>query len=328
MRAESGSSEDGGEAPADFALDAIRPLATLPAFFKLQRPRRRARGRRRRRGLEGRIAGRGGRARRRLRARTRQRGCARSRGGATRVQIEPRRWRAEDLRGVALAILEAEDDDEARAFRAAARAAGVAGQRRRPARILRLLVRRARSTARRWSSRSPPTARRRCSRRRSARASRRCCRRAWRNGPRPRGIGARRVALARARFPPATQFLGALRRPRACRRGDASRERRDFEALAAAQADSEAPARGHVILVGAGPGDPDLLTLKAVRALQSADVVLYDRLAARGVLELARREARRIDVGKRGARPPRSEQDGDHRRCWSISRARARRSCG
>lgn len=57
---------------------------------------------------------------------------------------------------------------------------------------------------------------------------------------------------------------------------------------------------GSVILVGAGPGDPELLTLKAVRALQTATVILYDDLVTPEVLELARREARRIAVGKRG----------------------------
>jgi uroporphyrin-III C-methyltransferase/precorrin-2 dehydrogenase/sirohydrochlorin ferrochelatase len=57
---------------------------------------------------------------------------------------------------------------------------------------------------------------------------------------------------------------------------------------------------GEVVIVGAGPGDPDLLTLKAVRELQAADVILYDRLVPAGVLELARREARRILVGKQG----------------------------
>jgi uroporphyrin-III C-methyltransferase / precorrin-2 dehydrogenase / sirohydrochlorin ferrochelatase len=56
--------------------------------------------------------------------------------------------------------------------------------------------------------------------------------------------------------------------------------------------------RGRVILVGAGPGDPELLTLKAVRALQSATVILYDDLVGPAVLELARREARRVAVGK------------------------------
>ncbi len=54
------------------------------------------------------------------------------------------------------------------------------------------------------------------------------------------------------------------------------------------------------MLVGAGPGDPELLTLKAVRELQAADVILYDRLVPAQTLELGRREARRILVGKQG----------------------------
>lgn len=62
------------------------------------------------------------------------------------------------------------------------------------------------------------------------------------------------------------------------------------------------PKVGKVTLVGAGPGDPELLTLKAVRALQSADVILFDDLVSDGVLELARREAKRMMVGKRGRR--------------------------
>lgn len=60
---------------------------------------------------------------------------------------------------------------------------------------------------------------------------------------------------------------------------------------------------GHVTLVGAGPGDAELLTLKAMRALQSADVILFDDLVSDDVLELARREAKRMMVGKRGGRP-------------------------
>lgn len=57
---------------------------------------------------------------------------------------------------------------------------------------------------------------------------------------------------------------------------------------------------GLVYLVGAGPGDPELLTLKAVRALARADVVLIDDLVNRAVLEHARPSARIIEVGKRG----------------------------
>lgn len=62
------------------------------------------------------------------------------------------------------------------------------------------------------------------------------------------------------------------------------------------------PHTGRVTLVGAGPGDADLLTIKAVRALQSADVVLFDDLVSPEVLELARREAKRMLVGKRAQR--------------------------
>jgi uroporphyrin-III C-methyltransferase/precorrin-2 dehydrogenase/sirohydrochlorin ferrochelatase len=64
---------------------------------------------------------------------------------------------------------------------------------------------------------------------------------------------------------------------------------------------------GHVAFVGAGPGDPELLTLKAVRALQAADVIVFDGILPDAVLELARREARRIAVDARPGRHRRSE---------------------
>ena len=60
---------------------------------------------------------------------------------------------------------------------------------------------------------------------------------------------------------------------------------------------------GSVVLVGAGPGDPELLTLRAVRALQSADVILIDDLVSPQVLDFARREAKKMMVGKTGHGP-------------------------
>jgi len=81
--------------------------------------------------------------------------------------------------------------------------------------------------------------------------------------------------------------------------------RQDAAELFAKLADLEAMhhGRGRVTLVGAGPGDPELLTLKAIRALQSADIILYDDLVSPGVLEFARREAKRMLVGKTGYGP-------------------------
>jgi uroporphyrin-III C-methyltransferase/precorrin-2 dehydrogenase/sirohydrochlorin ferrochelatase len=111
-----------------------------------------------------------------------------------------------------------------------------------------------------------------------------------------RAVTRRRLARPDAR----RRFFETLVDGPAARRfieGDESGARRLAQQLLASSA-AAGPAAGEVTLVGAGPGDPELLTLKALRALQDADVILHDRLVAGAVLDFARRDAERICVGK------------------------------
>ncbi|WP_428927175.1 siroheme synthase CysG [Marinibacterium sp. SX1] len=86
--------------------------------------------------------------------------------------------------------------------------------------------------------------------------------------------------------------------PRQLHRGGSERAAADALKQAIARGGAPDARDGHIALIGAGPGAADLLTLRAVQRLQEADVIFYDRLVDPAVLELARRDAERVFVGK------------------------------
>ena len=117
-----------------------------------------------------------------------------------------------------------------------------------------------------------------------------------------------------ARWPDVAQRRRAFERLLAGPLQGLLRRRRHIEAERALDRalkpeDGEATPRGHVALVGAGPGDAGLLTLRALRLLGEADVILHDSLVSDDVLQLARRDATRIAVGKRAGRHTTPQQE-------------------
>ena len=233
--------------------------------------------------------------------------CARLHELGPKISLHQRQWLPADFPGAALAIGDVRDEAEAQAFRDAAKAAGVPvnlvdrpafcdfqfgtiversplvigistdgaapvfGQAIR-ARIEALLP----QGFREWAKAA----------------------RAWRPAVQAMNLSFRDRRSFWERFAQA-----ALARP------DAMPGEADRLALLAQSQHGTESAKGSAVLVGAGPGDPELITLKAVRALQSADVVLYDDLVSPGVVEMARREAARINVGKRGYKPSCTQED-------------------
>ncbi|MGA7809543.1 siroheme synthase CysG, partial [Bradyrhizobium sp.] len=145
-------------------------------------------------------------------------------------------------------------------------------------------------------------------------------------------VVARRVrerieAVLPARIGDLAGFIGGFRKMMHARIGEFSLRRRFWErvidgpigalVLEGRRAEAEAalekiadpsafaamPAQGMVTLVGAGPGDPDLLTVKALRALQDADIVFHDDLVSQEILDRIRRDAARVAVGRRAGKP-------------------------
>jgi len=219
-----------------------------------------------------------------------------------RLTLVERGWRAEDLAGAAMALAVIEDDAEAQAFRDAAKAHGVpVNLTDRPALsdfMMGAIVNRSPLVIGVSTSGAAPAFAQAVRARvetliPSSFSAWTKAARAWRPRVMASGLDffARRdfwrrftrEAFARIEHAPQDEDLDALLEE--TRRADA------------------AAARGRVTLVGAGPGDPELLTLKGLRALVGADVVLFDDLVPAAVLDLARREATRINVGKRGYAP-------------------------
>lgn len=137
-----------------------------------------------------------------------------------------------------------------------------------------------------------------------------------------------------ATFGELSEFLGSFRDEVAARIGDGVRRRRFWEEIAESAVSERVmagdlagaeralreklnsmddnagvPAKGEVYLVGTGPGDPDLLTFRGLRLMQRADVVLYDRLIGPRILNLVRRDAERIYVGKQAADHPVAQEE-------------------
>jgi uroporphyrin-III C-methyltransferase/precorrin-2 dehydrogenase/sirohydrochlorin ferrochelatase len=131
----------------------------------------------------------------------------------------------------------------------------------------------------------------------------------------------RRIRIRHPRLSERRRFFETLLKGPVAERfraGDAEGARQAFEAALA-----EIPTSrdiGSVALVGAGPGDPGLLTLRALRLLNQADVILHDRLVSEGVLALARRDAEFIEVGKQAANHH-VTQDGIHTLMLEHARA-------
>jgi uroporphyrin-III C-methyltransferase/precorrin-2 dehydrogenase/sirohydrochlorin ferrochelatase len=224
------------------------------------------------------------------------------------IVLQRRAWTAGDLRGAAVAIGAFDDDESASAFAAAARAAGV------PVNVIDrpafcdftfgAIVNRSPLVIGISTDGAAPV---------FAQAIR-----AKLEALLPKGFADWAAAAARWRSKVKSSGLSFSGRRKfwhrftahAVSNPDSEPTQNDFDRfIAEVKGLGAAVENGSVTLVGAGPGDPDLMTLRAVRALQSADVILFDDLVSRDVLDFARREARKMLVGKTGFGPSCTQDD-------------------
>jgi uroporphyrin-III C-methyltransferase/precorrin-2 dehydrogenase/sirohydrochlorin ferrochelatase len=224
------------------------------------------------------------------------------------VTINRRGWTAEDLKGAAVAIGAFEDDKAAGEFAAAARSSGV------PVNVIDrpafcdfafgAIVNRSPLVIGISTDGAAPV---------FAQAIR-----AKLEAFLPNGFSAWAAAAARWRSALKASGLSFAGRRKfwqlftahAVANPDSEPSQRDFDSFVAdVQGLGTTVENGSVTMVGAGPGDPELLTLRAVRTLQSADVILFDDLVSRDVLDFARREARKMLVGKTGFGPSCKQED-------------------
>src|SRR5271163_2130464 len=214
------------------------------------------------------------------------------------ITVYQRRWNTTDFAGAAIAVAECADDGQAAQFAAAARSAGV------PVNVIDrpafcdfafgAVVNRSPLVIGISTDGAAPV---------FAQAIR-----AKIEGLLPRGFARWAEAARRWRtLVQATDLPFAARRhfwqlfaATAVSNPDREPATRDFDALLAVTRAEPCASAGRVTLVGAGPGNPELLTLRAVRALHAADVILFDDLVAPEILEFARREAKKMLVGKTG----------------------------
>ena len=220
------------------------------------------------------------------------------------VMVNERTWRADDFRGAAIAVADCADDAEAARFAAAARAAGV------PVNVIDrpafcdfsfgAIVNRSPLVIAISTDGASPVFGQAIRAKIEALIPKGFAR--WAEAARTWRPRVRALALPfRGRRSFWERFTA-----RAIAAPDAAPSDADLDALFSPTA---APDAGAVTLVGAGPGDPELLTLRAVRALQSADVILFDDLVAPDILDFARREAKKMLVGKTGHAPSCKQDD-------------------